>query len=421
MSGARRRGRGRRVALALALGFALTMGPYAVYALLAPMPTLSPVIPAFETVTTPAGTVTLPEGGAAAIAVADGDQVLAARGLDEPRALASITKIVTALVVLETHPIAADGEGASITLTAADARLVQQYIAMGGSFAPAPAGTTLSQRDMIELMIVRSANNYADTLAIWAFGSIDAYREAARDWLDRVGLERVVIADATGFSLDNQATPRDLLALARLAIAHPVVAAAAASPHVDVAGVGTFDNTNRALGTAGVTGLKTGTLGPAVGANLLFSGVLPTASTDAAPMPVVGVVLGQPNQEAVAAAVEILMTTAADDVHAITVIEEGALLARYTAPWGDTVEVRSGTTVSDRVWGGVQSRTGVAAPTLVGADDTSLARDITAVVRWGGRVEQIPLTVVGTIDPPPFDWRLREPLRVWGILGPDEE
>ncbi|MCA1943501.1 MAG: hypothetical protein LDL15_07845 [Yonghaparkia sp.] len=414
-----RSGTRRRLApigVTLALVGTLTLGPYAVLALLAPVPTVSPVIPVLDVVETSEGTVTLPGSGGAAIALADGDRVLAARGLDEPRVLASITKVITALVVLEERPIEGDGEGPDITLTAADARLVQSYIAIGGSFAPAPVGTVLTQREIIELMIVRSANNYADTLALWAFGSIDAYLRAARSWLERNGLERITVADTTGFSLSNRATPRDLLALARIAAADPVIAAAAATPELVVDGVGVFQNTNQALGTAGVTGLKTGTLGPAVGANLLFSGVLPGRPADAEPVAVVGVVLGQPDQGAVAVAVQRLMTTAADDLREVTLIEEGEMLAQYATPWGDSVEVRSAITLRDLVWGGIRSRPAVAAPALIGADDTGLAGEVSAVMRWGGRTERIPVTISGAIDPPPLDWRLLQPLREWGLL-----
>jgi len=398
----------------------LTLGSYGVLALLAPVSTLTPVIRLPDVVETAAGTVTLPDSGGAAIGFAEGDRILAARELDEPRVLASITKVVTALVVLEERPIENGSDGPAITLTAADAQRAQAYRAIGGSVAPAPIGVALSQRQIIELTMVPSANNYADTLAIWAFGSIDAYLDAARSWLDRNGLDRITVADATGFSLDNQATPRDLLTLARIAVADPVIAAAAAMPQVAVDGIGAFQNTNKALGTAGVTGLKTGTLGPEVGANLLFSGVLPGRPTGAEPVAVVGVVLGQPDQDAVAAAVQRLMTTAADDVREVTIIEEGQLLAQYETPWGDTVEVRSATALRDVVWGGIRTRPVVAAPEITGGDDTALADEVSAVVRWGGRTERIPVTISGTIDPPPLDWRLLQPLREWGLLTADD-
>lgn len=416
MTASRRRRRIRATGVAALLIGALTLGPYAVLALLAPVPSVSPVILMPAAVETPDGTVTLPGQGGAAIALADGDRVLAARGLDEPRVLASITKVITALVVLDARPIEGDSEGEGITLTAADARLAQSYIAMGGSFAPVPVGTVLTQRQIIELMIVRSANNYADTLAIWAFGSIDAYLTEARSWLDRNGLERVAVADATGFSLGNVATPRDLLALARIAAADPVVAAAAAIPRLAVTGVGVYENTNRALGTAGVTGLKTGTLGPAVGANLLFSGVLPGGQADAEPVPVVGVVLGQPDQRAVAAAVQELMISAADDLQEVTLVEEGTLLVHYETPWGDTIEARSAATISDLVWGGIRSRPAVTAPTVAAAEGDAIADEIDALVRWGGQTQSIPLTITGTIAPPPLEWRLLQPLREWGLL-----
>lgn len=349
----RRSGGGHRrstsVGITLLVIGALTLGPYTLLALLTPVPTVTSILSPPAVVETPEGTVDLPTGGGAALALAEDGQVLAARELDRPRVLASITKVVTALVVLDERPIDSGTDGAAITLTAADAQLVQSYIAIGGSFAPVPVGAVLTQREIIELMMIRSANNYADTLAIWAFGSLDAYLEAAREWLERHGLARITVADATGFSLENRATPRDLLDLARIAADHPAISAAAATPRLIIDEVGVFENTNRALGTSGVTGLKTGTLGPTVGANLLFSGVLPTDVPDAEPVLVVGVVLGQPDQEAVAAAVRRLITTAADDLRDVTLVEEGQVLARYEAPWGDRLDVLSDATVVDRV------------------------------------------------------------------------
>ena len=53
---------------------------------------------------------------------------------------------------------------------------------------------------------------------------------------------------------------RALLDLGRLALADPVVAAAAALPAVTVPGIGTYENRNLIVGVDGVTGLKTGTL-----------------------------------------------------------------------------------------------------------------------------------------------------------------
>lgn len=378
---------------------------YSTYALLAPLPVISPIAVPFESISTSAAVVSMPEAGGAAIAEADGTHLFAGRELDTPRPLASIAKVVTALVVLEEHPIEGDSDGADITLTAADSRLPARYRAIDGAVAPAPQGLTLTQRQIIELLLVPSANNYAETLAVWAFGSEDAYIAAARSWLDARGLDSIRIGDATGFSLLNTGTPRELVALARLALADPVVARAAALSVVSVTGVGTFDTTNLALGSDGITGLKTGTL-DGVGSNLLFSG---TVLVKNEPVDVVGVVLGLVDQPEVARAVRALVSSATDDFHRIELAQVGTVVARYSAPWGDTAELRVAEGVGALVWGPVTTRAVLDAPQLQVGTDTAPP---SLIVRYGSQHARVDLEWSGSIDPPPPGWLLAQPIEL---------
>jgi D-alanyl-D-alanine carboxypeptidase (penicillin-binding protein 5/6) len=377
---------------------------YTAYAALAPLPAVAPVVLPLEQVSTPAPTVTLPAYGASAIAAAEGEQIYAGRDLDTPRPIASIAKVVTALVVLAEHPIEGDGPGAAITLTAADSRLPARYAAINGTVAPAPAGAVVTQRQMIELMMVHSANNYAESLAVWGFGSVDAYLAAARRWLDARGLEGIRIADTTGFSADNRATPRDLVSLARIAAADPVVATASARRTLTVAGIGTYENRNLALGTAGITGLKTGTL-RVVGSNLLFSGTVTAGET---PVDVVGVVIGAPDQATIARDLRRLIASVVDDYHSISIGEPGAVVAEYTAPWGDTAQLVVDETVDDLVWGEVRSVAFTSAPEVRPGLDAGAAP--TLIVRYGDRDVRLDLRWVGSIDEPPLTWRLAQPI-----------
>ena len=396
--------RRRAIAAATMLSLLLAALGYSIVAGLAPVAPISAQIVAIEPVTTPVGTATLPGEGGAAIAAAEGNQVFAARELDRPRVLASITKVITALVVLDTYPIEEGASGASITLTAADSALPARYRAMNGTIAPAPAGTVVTQRQVIDLMMVASANNYAETLAVWAFGSMGGYLDAARAWLSDHELDAITVGDATGFSLENTGTPRELIELARIALDNEVIASAAALPSVTVPGVGTFETTNLALGIAGVTGLKTGTL-DGVGANLLFSSTVAVADETTT---LVGVVLGLDDQEAVAAAVQSLVTSVADDFFTITLVEPGTTVATYASPWGDVARLVTDVSEPVLVWGDVSTRAIVDAPPyVVGGDQLPLA---TVVVEVGGRRESIPLRWQGSLSAPPLLWQLMQPI-----------
>lgn len=176
--------------------------------------------------------------------------------------IASMTKLITVLVGLEAAPVEAGTDGPTYTLTEADAALVDEVLAQDGSFAPAPIGLELTTRQILDLVLVPSANNYAISYARWIFGSDEAFVTAATDWLARNGLSSVHIEEASGLSDNNVAQPADIIKLARLALANPLVADIVSQSVINIPQLGEITTTNRLLGDAGVIGLKTGTTFP---------------------------------------------------------------------------------------------------------------------------------------------------------------
>lgn len=388
-----------------------TTGLYATVALLAPLPAIEGVAVERASVSTPVETVALPSYGASAVGPLDArGAVYAGVALDTPRPIASITKLVTALVILEKAPLAPGEQGPTIVLDAAAGALDEQYIARNGSVAPAHEGLQLTQRQIIDLMLVWSANNYADTLAIWAFGSLDAYVEAARAWVERSGLDGITIVDATGFSSQSSATPRALLDLARLAAAHPVVADSTGLQRIDVPGVGAFENRNTALGVDGITGLKTGTTEEA-GACLLFSG---RTEVDGETVDVVGVVLDADVHAQAARDARTLLASVVDDYRQVALGAAGEVVAQWRAPWGAEARLSVADDARALVWGEVSSQSFVPVPAL----DAGIAppADPTLVVQLGDEQRRVPLRWSGAIEGPDVAWRLLRPLREWGIL-----
>lgn len=389
-------------------------GAYTAYALALPLPAIAPEVQPRAAISTPAAEVALPGYGAAAIGEQDAPgTVLAGNDLDAPRSIASITKVVTALVVLDARPIEGDDRGETITLTAEDEQRVADYRAIVGVVAPAPAGTEITQRSVIELMLVHSANNYADTLAAWAFGSVDAYVEAANAWLTENGLEGITVADATGFATESAGTPRALLDLARLALAHPVTATAAGLPVVEVPGIGRFESRNPVLGQDGITGLKTGTTN-AAGSCLLFSAVVEEAGET---VPLVGVVLGGPTSPIVGGDVRALLASTRDDFRRIDLAADGEVVARYEAPWGGSAELRVAEDSAAVTWGAATSSSLIPAPRLRPGDPPE-PQDM--LVQLGDEQLRVGLAWSGSIPAPDLSWRLEQPLRLWGVLPAEE-
>ena len=398
----------------------LVGGGYSAFALLAPLDAVSPVVQPLGSVSTPEASVDLPGYGGWAIGDADSEAIYASRGIDEVRPIASIAKVVTALVVLHEHPIAEGESGETITLTASDAALVGRYQSINGTTAPARAGQTITQRQIIELMMVHSANNYAETLAVWAFGSVNAYVEAANAWIAAQGIDGLTIADTTGFSTSNAGSPRALLQLAQIAVDDPVVSAASALPSVTVAGVGTFTNRNLALGESGVTGLKTGTLRVA-GSSLLFSAERTIdGAVDALPesdgtVGLVGVALGGPDHPTIANDLDDLLDSVVDDFHVITLGEPGAVIARYETEWGDVAELVVSESEQRLVWGEMTTVSFAPAPVLQPGLEMPAPGEV--VVRWADDAVTLDLHWNGSLEGPPVEWRLAQPLESLGVVA----
>ena len=119
---------------------------------------------------------------------------------DSPRRIASITKLVTVLVGLEAKPVEPGTDGPVYTVSEADAALVDEVLTQDGTFAPAPVGLELTTRQLLDLILVPSANNYAIAYSRWVFGSDEAFLAAANDWLSRNGLDSVRIFEAVSYT-----------------------------------------------------------------------------------------------------------------------------------------------------------------------------------------------------------------------------
>ena len=287
-----------------------------------------------------------PGFGTGAIGAVGIDGILGNSGVQESTPIASITKTVTALVVLEKMPLAAGENGPELTLTEADARIYAQTIAEGGSAARVVPGSVFTQRQLLEAMMLPSANNYSITLANWAFGSIPAFLAAASDWVTAHDLAGTHLADSSGLSKESRSTPADLVAIGKLALEHPVLSEIVQEQSAELPVIGEVKNTNKLLGTHGVIGLKTGTTRVA-GACLLFAA---EATIGGETVTLVGVILGAPNHRQLNEAVTALIASTTAGFHEVQLVEAGDTFGSYTAPWGATSDIVAAESTSVLVW-----------------------------------------------------------------------
>jgi len=402
----RRPGRPRRrvVAAAVAVLVVLT-GSYTSLALAGPTSPQSATASVFEAPRQAAPALTFPDYGATAVQALGYDDSLTTSGDDRPRPIASISKIVSALVVLDARPLDG-GDGPVITFDADDAALYDAYLARNGKVAPMPAGLRLTQRQALEVSLIESANNYADALALWAFGSTDAFVAATDAWLDENGLTSTTIVEPTGMSPANTSTATDLVALGRLALADPVVAEIVRTDAVTVPGVGEIENSNELLGLDGVTGIKTGTLDEA-GACLLFSA---DYAIDDQTVTVVGVMLGGVDHDALDLDVQALLASSVARFQTIDLARAGDSFGRYDMPWGAEGEAVAADDASVLVWGDeavdAVVTTEPIGPDAAGAEVGSVRFTV------DDQVVDVPLELDRDIPEPGAWWRLTHPREI---------
>ncbi|GHE50863.1 MULTISPECIES: D-alanyl-D-alanine carboxypeptidase family protein [Streptomyces] len=213
-----------------------------------------------------AGSLPWPPEGQTSVVVeglgAHGD--LGTRGERTPVPIASVTKVMTAWVILRDRPLRAGEDGPLVTV---DRTAANESVSGVESSVPVREGTRLSERRLLELLLIPSGNNIARLLARWNAGSQEAFvmkmNRAARD----LGMRHTTYTGASGIEPTTTSTSADQLRLARRVMRDEVFRTVVAMPGATVPGVpGTIRNTNTLLGTAGVIGLKTGSSTPAGGA-----------------------------------------------------------------------------------------------------------------------------------------------------------
>jgi serine-type D-Ala-D-Ala carboxypeptidase (penicillin-binding protein 5/6) len=395
--------RRRRAAVFGTTGLVAGVLIYLPMTLLAPLDSATAVVQPYSVAAPAAVEVGVPQYGASAIA-AEGFGVLARGGTEEAVPMASITKLITSLVVLEKHPLAVGDSGPAIRTTADDVATYNEYLAVNGSVKSVRAGLTFSQYELLQLTLIESANNYTETLVNWAFGSQDAYLQAARDWLAANGFSTVTIVDSTGISLENTATASDLITLARLALENPLVVEITSTDTVQMHDIGMLENSNPLLGEGGVTGLKTGTL-RAFGYNLLFSAVHTVADT---PITLYGIVLGAPSESRLEQDAASLLSTATAGFTEITLADAGVVMASYETEWGASAQLVTAHPESVVVWGDTPVSVLVSGKPVTTGTAGEEAGVATFVV--GDRSIEIPLVLDSDVSDPGAWWRLTNPV-----------
>ena len=162
-----------------------------------------------------------------------------AKAADEVTPIASLTKLMTAIVVLD----AAQPADEAIEIETDD------FDFLKGSRSRLRMGATLPRREMLRLALMSSENRAASSLARHYPGGTTAFVAAMNAKARALGMTRTRYADPTGLSADNMSTANDLAKLVQVAAEYPLIREFSTTPahYVELQPTGrmlTFNNSN---------------------------------------------------------------------------------------------------------------------------------------------------------------------------------
>ena len=168
-----------------------------------------------------------------------GGEVLYAKNSRKTKSIASITKLMTAMVILDAKLPPRE----PITITSEDKdrlRWSRSYL---------PIGSVLTRQELLQVALMSSENRAAAALARTFPGGTPAFVKAMNGKAASLGMRNTTLVDATGLHSDNQSTAEDLSVMLGNAWQYPEIRRMTTAPSFVVnplrkAGNRMFRNTN---------------------------------------------------------------------------------------------------------------------------------------------------------------------------------
>jgi D-alanyl-D-alanine carboxypeptidase (penicillin-binding protein 5/6) len=343
-----------------------------------------------------------PPHGQAALGVANTSATLATPNA-QPQAIGSVAKVMTALLVLQARPLRPGEQGPQIAVDAAAVRDYQTAQANGEATLSVEAGERLTESQALQGLLLLSANNAASLLARWSGGSEAAFVQQMNARAKALGMRQTTFADASGVSSHTVSTTADLTVLGQAAMGNPALAAIVAQPSANLPLAGTVQNADTALGTAGIVGLKAGSLPPPAGATFLFAGREPVPGVGT--VLIVGAVQGLASLDDAYASVRALLAAAPAGIRLQSAVHRGQTVGHIETASGTSSAVVATRDLALPTYFGsrITMKLNAAVPPLPVGADTPVGN---VQVASGPAASSVPVATAQRLDRPDLLWRL---------------
>ena len=174
---------------------------------------------------------------------------------EQPVAIASLTKMMTAYLLLQAQPLSVGDDGPVTTLTEADVATYQQDVANHYSVAKVSAGERLTERQLLEALLLPSADNIAALIANQVAGSEAAFVQKMNQTAHALGMSQTTYADAAGVNPSTVSTAHDQILIAQAVMKNRIFREIVRMPQADLPVAGRVYNVDFMVGKQGISGI----------------------------------------------------------------------------------------------------------------------------------------------------------------------
>ena len=147
----------------------------------------------------------------------DDDAVLFEKDSNKRAQPCTLTKIMTAVLAIESAP---DISKLTVTCSYAGVHALDGTLS---TYFGVKEGEQYSLLDLVNIMMLTSANDAANVIAVHVGGSVNAFVNKMNEKVKKIGLKNTFFLNPTGLDADGQyTTPRDMAKLTKYAMKLPV-------------------------------------------------------------------------------------------------------------------------------------------------------------------------------------------------------
>ncbi|MDL2059179.1 serine hydrolase [Mesosutterella sp. AGMB02718] len=170
----------------------------------------------------------------------DNGRILFEKNADSQLPVASLTKLMSALVIMRSN----------LSMSEPETVQKEDYYLPSSSFSRLRIGMTLSRSDLLHVALTGSDNRAIHTLARTFPGGMNAFVQKMNDTARELGLKNTSFEEPTGLSVHNRSTAREIARIAAEAYRYPTIREYSTTPNIELptqAGIIHVRSTNRLI------------------------------------------------------------------------------------------------------------------------------------------------------------------------------